>query len=207
MIGKGYFVVHEWMATELGLKGTDLLVYAIIFGFTQIEEQSFFGTRRYLAEFIGASIPTVQRSLDALVARELLQRNVADAPVNGIRIVSYKANLNPQYQNDTGIKMIHNDNIHNSIKSNGVTVSKEGSSKSSRFIKPTVDEIRAYCNEKGYNIDPERFYDYNESKGWLVGKTPMKDWRAAVRTWVRNNKARNMSTPSKYADPNWFDEE
>ena len=207
MIGKGYYVVHEWMISELGLKGTELLVYAIIFGFTQIEEQSFFGTRKYLAEFTGATVRSVQNALEALVDKGYLSKHVSTVPCNGTRMVSYKAILHPQCKNFTGEKIAHNNNIHNSIKSNGVTVSKEGSSKSSRFIKPTVDEIRAYCNEKGYNIDPERFYDYNESKGWLVGKTPMKDWRAAVRTWVRNNNARNIPTHSKYADPNWFDEE
>ena len=57
-----------------------------------------------------------------------------------------------------------------------------------RFIKPSVKEIADYCNNNNYNIDAERFYDYYESKGWKVGKAPMKDWKAAVRMWNRNNK-------------------
>ena len=57
-----------------------------------------------------------------------------------------------------------------------------------RFIKPSVKEIADYCNNNNYNIDAERFYDYYESKGWKVGKAPMKDWKAAVRMWSRNNK-------------------
>ena len=54
-----------------------------------------------------------------------------------------------------------------------------------KFQKPTVDEIKAYCRERKNGIDPEQFWDYYESKGWLVGKTAMKDWRAAVRTWEK----------------------
>ena len=57
-----------------------------------------------------------------------------------------------------------------------------------RFVKPTVEEVKTYCQEKGYNIDADRFVNFYESKGWLVGKTPMKDWKAAVRTWVRSEE-------------------
>lgn len=57
-----------------------------------------------------------------------------------------------------------------------------------RFVKPSVEEIQSYCNEKGYVMDPQYFFDYYESKGWLVGKTPMKDWKAAVRNWAKNEK-------------------
>lgn len=57
-----------------------------------------------------------------------------------------------------------------------------------RFVKPTVSEIEDYCKQKGYEIDAEYFYSYYESKGWLVGKAPMKNWKAALGTWVKNNK-------------------
>lgn len=68
-----------------------------------------------------------------------------------------------------------------------------------RFSPPTVDEVRAYCTEKGYTVDPDRFVDYYTSNGWRVGKNPMKDWKAAVRTW--NGKEQpNGKTESK---PSW----
>lgn len=60
--------------------------------------------------------------------------------------------------------------------------------KSSRFIKPTVEEVDAYVKEKGYHIDAENFVNYYESKGWVVGKAPMKDWEAACRTWEKTWK-------------------
>ena len=54
------------------------------------------------------------------------------------------------------------------------------------YHPPTVDEVASYCGEKGYKIDAEHFVSYYESNGWRVGKNPMKDWRAACRTWARN---------------------
>jgi predicted phage replisome organizer len=67
-----------------------------------------------------------------------------------------------------------------------------------RFIKPTVEEIRTYCNERNNGIDPERFFDFYESKGWLIGKNPMKDWKAAIRTWEQrdNPKPKKEDKPS-----------
>ncbi len=56
-----------------------------------------------------------------------------------------------------------------------------------RFSPPSVQEIEEYCREKGLLLDAERFVDYYASIGWRVGKNPMKDWRAAVRTWVKKD--------------------
>lgn len=58
-----------------------------------------------------------------------------------------------------------------------------------KFIKPTIDEIKKYCLEKKYKIDCQYFYDYYQSNGWKVGKNPMKDWQATIRTWQRRNKS------------------
>lgn len=61
-----------------------------------------------------------------------------------------------------------------------------GGTKAKRFIPPTVDEVAAYCQERGNSLDPDAFVDFYASKGWMVGKNPMKDWKAAVRTWERS---------------------
>jgi hypothetical protein len=55
-----------------------------------------------------------------------------------------------------------------------------------KFIKPTLDEIKTYCSERSNSINPQKFIDFYESKGWLIGKNSMKDWKAAVRTWEGN---------------------
>ena len=56
-----------------------------------------------------------------------------------------------------------------------------------RFVKPELEEIREFCFEKKINIDVDRFFNYYESKGWKVGVSPMKDWKAAVRNWAKND--------------------
>ena len=65
---------------------------------------------------------------------------------------------------------------------------------------PTLDEVKAYCNERNNRVDPERFIDYYTANGWKVGKNPMKDWKAAVRTWERQDtqKARTRNTLLNY---------
>lgn len=54
------------------------------------------------------------------------------------------------------------------------------------FKKPTLEEVKQYCLERGNNIDAEKFIDSNEAKGWMIGKNKMKDWKAAIRTWEKN---------------------
>ena len=66
-----------------------------------------------------------------------------------------------------------------------------------RFVKPTVEEVRAYCQERNNNVDPETFIDFYASKGWKVGKETMKDWKACVRTWERRNKGTANNTANK----------
>jgi hypothetical protein len=59
--------------------------------------------------------------------------------------------------------------------------------KPKRFVPPTVEEVSDYCSERNNNIDAQKFVDYYSSNGWKVGKNPMKDWKACVRTWERND--------------------
>ena len=58
------------------------------------------------------------------------------------------------------------------------------------FVKPTLEEVKAYCDERNNDIDAEAFIDFYEAKGWKIGKDSMKDWKAAVRNWERSKKER-----------------
>lgn len=58
------------------------------------------------------------------------------------------------------------------------------------FVPPTIEMVRAYCREKGYHVDPEIFMAYYDSKGWVVGKGPMKSWTRAVAYWEHLDKKR-----------------
>ena len=72
-----------------------------------------------------------------------------------------------------------------SLKETPLTGSKE---KRTRFSPPTVEDVSAYCRERGNKVDPNRFVDFYSSKGWKVGQNQMKDWRAAVRTWEQRDE-------------------
>ena len=73
-----------------------------------------------------------------------------------------------------------------------IDINKEKPSK--KFKKPSLEEVQEYCKERNNNINPEHFIDYYESNGWKVGKNPMKDFKAAIRTWERNSGTYAKST-------------
>ena len=65
-----------------------------------------------------------------------------------------------------------------------------------RFVKPTLEEVQAYCAERNKGVDAQKWFDYYSANGWKVGKNPMKDWKASVRTWERsgdNGKHRSIN--------------
>lgn len=64
--------------------------------------------------------------------------------------------------------------------------------KQKKFIPPTLSEVKAYCQERNNGINPENFMDYYTANGWKVGRNPMKDWKAAVRTWEGKDRPRNI---------------
>lgn len=63
--------------------------------------------------------------------------------------------------------------------------------------RPTLEEITAYCRERGNNVDPQKWLDHYTANGWKVGKNAMKDWRAAVRTWERNAVSGSVAVVAK----------
>lgn len=64
---------------------------------------------------------------------------------------------------------------------------KEGDARG-RFLRPELAEVRAYCQERGNRVDPQAFLDHYDANGWVRGKTKIKDWRAAVRTWEHSSR-------------------
>lgn len=68
-----------------------------------------------------------------------------------------------------------------------VEVDKNKSNSNKRFTPPTLEEVKSYCKERNNNVDAQRFIDFYESKGWMVGRNNMKDWKAAIRNWERGS--------------------
>lgn len=99
-------------------------------------------------------------------------------------------NTRPTYNNDN--------NKNNDNKDNN-----ENKSIRVKFTPPTLEDVSAYVYENNINIDPEAFFDHFTSNGWLVGgKTKMKDWKAAVRNWERNERKWNNDKPSNGGNKN-----
>ena len=71
---------------------------------------------------------------------------------------------------------------------NDNNVNNDNNKRERSFKPPTLEEVKAYCQERNNNVDPESFMAFYESKGWMVGKNKMKDWQASVRTWERRHK-------------------
>lgn len=69
-------------------------------------------------------------------------------------------------------------------------------SSSIKFVKPTLQEVTAYCRERNNTVDPQQWLDHYTSNGWKVGRNAMKDWKAAVRTWERMDKQRQQKPKS-----------
>lgn len=69
-----------------------------------------------------------------------------------------------------------------------------------RFTVPTVDEVSEYCRERSNGISGQSFCDFYASRGWCIGKQPMRDWKAAVRTWENKRREENEVQESKQRD-------
>ena len=197
---ENYIVIQGFMINELKLKGNELLIYAIIYGFSQDEEQTYSGSLQYLANWTNSTKQGVIKNLKSLIEKGLLQKK--EKYINGVKFVEYYATkfnggikqslmgvLNIVYQ---GSKQSLPNNIDNNIiyKLDN-NIKKENIIKEKKFIKPTIEEIQEYCNERKNNIDAEHFYNFYESKGWKVGNQPMKNWKASVITWEKKNKSSN----------------
>lgn len=114
--------------------------------------------------------------------------------VKSIKLQGYLDTVLIQYGYNMDTVSIQN---HNKNKNNNKNKEEEEKSiidSISKFKKPTIEEIKKYCLERKNNIDSEKFYNYYESIGWLVGKSKMKNWQAAIRTWEQNQQKYNKQT-------------
>ena len=69
-------------------------------------------------------------------------------------------------------------------------------SSSETSIRPSAEEVAAYCQEQGYSVNAKEFVNYYNSNGWMIGNDPIRDWKAFVRIWERNEKRRDRSEPA-----------
>lgn len=145
----------------------------------------------------------VEQTKYAVAVREAKKKGIQLPPYEKWRLLSDEererllSDDNERYPNSTTISIsTSNSTTISNSKNNKENMADKPPTRHS-FSPPSVDDVREYCREKGYNVDPERFVDYYTSNGWKVGRNPMKDWKAAVRSWNRKEDVDNGKTESK----------
>ena len=222
---ENYINIPGWAVTRLGLKGNELLVYAIIYGFSQDGETRFTGSLQYLADWTNSTKQSCIKCLKSLVEKGYIAKH--ENIVNGVKFCEYKAVISKSMvvnkveqgskQSLTGgIKqslpnILDNNTIDNNIESNiRGNNNTPKSEKKERFKAPTVEEVHEYCTERGNNIDAQHFVDYYSARGWMLGKNHIKDWKACVRTWERNDSfkpQKHNEQPEQKYDQNGYESE
>jgi predicted phage replisome organizer len=118
-----------------------------------------------------------------------IQTMIGQISSEGIRKAEYREKI--KFEKDNGTKLGQSPDIisisnSNSISNNNSSI-KDNNIDNKRFKKPSLEDVKEYCLERKNNIDAENFINFYDSKGWKVGNTPMKDWKACVRTWEKKN--------------------
>jgi hypothetical protein len=117
------------------------------------------------------------------------QKSKYPAPAEGQQLQAIESNCK---QLKANVPVIQSESESNPNPKEGV--------RAARFTPPTVDEVREYCRERGNTVDAERFVDFYAAKGWMVGKNRMKDWKAAVRTWEKEDGDGNRRSQPRGVD-------
>ena len=111
----------------------------------------------------------------------------SDSKKTVINIVNYSVYQDSDNKKET-VKRQSSDS-QTTVKHTNKTEKNEKNEKNNirRFTPPTYEQVSSYCLERNNNVDAHRFVDHYEANGWMRGKTKMKDWKAAVRFWERND--------------------
>lgn len=189
-----FITIEGWMRTQLNLSGNELVIYAVIFQFSQGKAGRYIGGLPFLADWCGCHIDTARRAIRNLEDAGLI--SALRGEVNGVPYCNYIV-CEESLQN-TGIPL---QNARDTLakcegdtrKMQGITINKlqdnyKKKRDNIRFTPPTLEQVRAYCLERSNGIDPQSFVDYYTANGWKVGRNPMRDWQAAVRQWEQRRK-------------------
>lgn len=211
-----YVLIQGWMVNKLGLSGNDLLIYAIIFGFSQDGDGCFSGKRQYLADWCGSSERAVSRNLKNLLDKGLIEQfykskdchdvryRVTDTrdimsgePVTKCQGASDKmsgglgSNCQGAHDKMSGVYI---DNKIDKLEDNKIDKIVVDQSTPAPFKIPTIEAVKTFAERHGKAVvDPVTFYEYYQANGWKVGKNKMKDWRAAFRMWESREKGARPS--------------
>lgn len=203
MSGK-FYLIQDWMV-NLPLSTCEKQVYAYLYTFTQnLADQTYCGSINNIANTIGYTTRSVKSALKSLTNKGYLRKG--ETFTNGIKFCTYQTLINEENQQispvvkkfhhqgkecfTSGEKISPNNKEYNNKEKESISIIIKNNNiytKEKTQIPPKIEDIEAYCKERNNSINPQQFYDFYESKGWMVGKNKMKDWKASVRTWERTN--------------------
>ena len=198
-----YYIVFSWMRTELGLSGNELNAFALVYSYSQDGQGCYYGSLARTAELLGVTRQTAISTLKKLIEKDYITKD--ERTVNGVKICSYASSqkiLQVVKNLDGGSQKFRPEVVKNLdpiIKSNNKEIINNSLSTAharGKFIIPTVEEVAAYCASRHNGIDAQHFIDYYESNGWKVGRNPMQDWQATIRTWELREKQNPSPRPS-----------
>lgn len=141
-------------------------------------------SNEYIADLLGVSMRWAIKCLSHLIALGYVRMVKFDGRRRYVEsAIQFNADMNNSSMQ--GGTSVQHTNISTDININNTLSNRGGTS---HFQKPSLSEVADYCRERANKVDPEQFYNFYESNGWKVGKNPMKDWHAAVRTWEKREK-------------------
>ena len=181
----------------LGLSGNELIIYAVLHGFSQDGRSWFEGTQDYLAEWCGGTTRTVRNVLNSLISKGFVEKR--EKKIKNVIFYDYRVTNASIFQGAENFSSVAEKSSHHINKDNYTTPSvldtsvsntspPKGKSKSKSFVAPSIEDVLAYCAEHEFSIDPYEFFDHYQSNGWMVGKAKMKDWVATLRNWERRKR-------------------
>ena len=178
-----YAIISAEVRYDKNLSANAKLLYGEITCLTN-ENGFCFATNKYFADLYDKSKVTISKWISELVSSGYLSTSYTykegSKEIDKRYISILKGGIKENLKG--GIKENFKDN-NTSI--NNTSIIKE-KIKKRNFVVPSVSEIKDYCLVRDNQINAEQFYDFYQSKGWLVGKNKMKDWKAAIRNWERN---------------------
>jgi hypothetical protein len=174
-----WFPIEIWEAQDLSWNEKILLME--IDSFTSQGKDCYISDE-YIASLIGVSERSARTMLSNLINKGYVNRTRFDGRRRYLQsTISYQSGkiCRAELQDlPTTYNQLLNKSISNDID--------DSNKRKAKFVKPTIEEIRCFCEERNNGIDADEFFNFYESKGWVIGKSPMKDWKACIRTWERN---------------------
>lgn len=191
-MNNGYTIIPDSFL-DLDLDLTEIAILSVIYGFSQDGDSTFKGSWRYLQSKAKCGRTKVFKSLLKLTDMGLIQK--IDLDIHGVKFTEYKASA--KCMGSAFGELVSPQSEHNNIDDNIDINNLSLNNKPSRFVKPTKEEIEAYCREKGYtHVNAEAFISHYDSNGWMVGKNKMSLWRSAVSGWEIREVEREQKIPS-----------